>query len=136
LGESRAVLAKVLARCAGKPAPVAWHAAILEARGQAVGSICLQPAPWDARELEVGWHLKRDAWGQGYATEGAALLIAEAFRLLSPARLVCAILPSNLRSQRVAARLGFTRYAENFLHGGLPHDLLEVRAAPAPARPR
>jgi len=134
--ESGAMLAKVLARCRGKPLPVAWHAAMLCATGEVVGSVCLQPAPWDSSELEVGWHLRRDAWEHGYATEAAGALIAEAFRCLSPARLVCAILPSNLRSQRAAARLGFTRYAENFLRGDLPHDLLEVRDIPALAQPR
>jgi RimJ/RimL family protein N-acetyltransferase len=91
-----------------------------------VGSVCLQPAPWDASEIEVGWHLLPEYWGQGYATEAAAALMDEAFLRLEPARLVCSILPDNLRSPRVAARLGFTRYAENFLRAGLPHDLLEV----------
>lgn len=134
--ESRAMLARVLARCAGQPRPVAWHAAILRATGAVVGNVCLQPAPWAATELELGWHLRRDAWGHGYATEAAQTLIAAAFQRLAPTRLVCAILPSNERSQRVAARLGFTRYAQNVLRGDLPHDLLEVRAAEAPPAPQ
>jgi RimJ/RimL family protein N-acetyltransferase len=124
---SRAMLARVIARCAGRPWPVAWHAVTLRESGEVVGNVCLQPAPWDTTELEVGWHFRRSAWGHGYATEAARAVLEKAFEVLAPRRVVCAILPSNARSQRVAARLGFARYASDFPHGGLPHDLLEVR---------
>jgi len=129
--ESRAVLEKVFARCAGRPFPMAWLGAFSRATGVAVGNFMLQPAPWDASEIEVGWHLRRDSWGQGYATEGAAALLRAGFDLLRPARIVCSILPANTRSQQLASRLGFTRYAENVLRADLPHDLLELRAPPA-----
>lgn len=120
---SRALMAKVAARCAGLPWPVAWHGAIEKASGTMVGDVMLQPAPFAPGEIEVGWHFRRDAWGHGYATEAAAALIAEGFACLPNDRLVCAILPDNHRSQRVAARLGFKRTGP-ILHAGLPHDLL------------
>jgi [ribosomal protein S5]-alanine N-acetyltransferase len=144
---SSAVLEKFLARCAGRPWPVAWHAvmervpgdvvgnAMLEparvAAGEAVGNVVLQPAAFAPGDLEVGWHLRRDAWGRGYASEAARALIDEAFARLPIDRLTCAILPDNHRSQRVAARLAFTRVGP-IVHAGLPHDLLEVRR-PRPA---
>lgn len=127
LAGSQAMLERVLARCTGLPAPHGWHAVRLRASGTLVGSVALQPAPWDRGEREVGWHLCHDAWGQGYATEAARALIQAAFARLRVARVVCAILPSNARSQAVARRLGFTRYAQGVLHAGLDHDLFERR---------
>jgi RimJ/RimL family protein N-acetyltransferase len=129
LDASRATLERLLARGVGRPAPVGWHALRLRADGSLVGSVALQPAPWDPAELEVGWHLCHAAWGRGYATEAAEALIQAAFARLHVPRVVCAILPSNARSLAVAARLGFTRYARDVLHGGLPHDVHERRPA-------
>jgi RimJ/RimL family protein N-acetyltransferase len=132
LEESRAILVKVAARCAGLPPPVGWHA-ILEAEGgDIVGNAVLQPATYAPGDLEVGWHLRRDRWGRGYATEACRALVAEAFARLDVPRLTCVILPSNLRSQAVARRLGFRVQAHDVLHAGLPHDLWSLGRESAP----
>lgn len=123
---SRAMLARVHERCAGLPAPVGWHAVIESESAEVVGNVVLQPAPFAPGDLEVGWHLRRDRWGRGYATEAARLLMDRAFASTSIARLVCAILPVNVRSQRVARRLGFALEAGGVLHGGLAHDVWRV----------
>jgi RimJ/RimL family protein N-acetyltransferase len=125
LDSSRALMDRVRARCAGKPWPVAWHGVIERATGTMVGDVILQPAPFAPGEIEVGWHLRRDAWGHGYATEAAAALIAEGFACLPNDRLVCAILPENHRSQRVAARLGFVLVGP-IVHANLPHNLFDL----------
>src|SRR5438552_331988 len=44
-------------------------AAQLKETGQIVGSILLKDLDGQP-EIEVGWHLARHAWGNGYATEG------------------------------------------------------------------
>ena len=51
---------------------------------------------------ELGWALAREQWGHGYATE-AALAVREWLR--AP-RLISLIAADNVRSQRVAERLG------------------------------
>jgi RimJ/RimL family protein N-acetyltransferase len=51
---------------------------------------------------ELGWALLREHWGQGYATE-AATAIRDWF---AASRVISLIAPDNLRSQRVAGRLG------------------------------
>jgi RimJ/RimL family protein N-acetyltransferase len=129
LEASRAMLARVRARCEGLPSPVGWHAIVEATTGEAVGNVLLQPAPFAPGELEVGWHLRRDRWGRGYATEAARMLMARALESPAPARLVCAILPSNDRSRRVAERLGFAREARDVLHGGLLHDVWAIDRA-------
>jgi len=57
-------------------------------------------------ELELGWTLARDAWGRGYATEAALAVRDWAFRELRPPRLISMIFAANVRSQRVAEKIG------------------------------
>ena len=57
---------------------------------------------------ELGWALIRAHWGHGYATEAAAAIRDWAHEYRSIDRLVSLILPDNVRSQRVARRLGAT----------------------------
>jgi RimJ/RimL family protein N-acetyltransferase len=55
---------------------------------------------------ELGWALIRAHWGHGYATEAAAAIRSWAYEFRSIDRLVSLITPDNVRSQRVAERLG------------------------------
>lgn len=57
---------------------------------------------------ELGWALERAHWGNGYATEAAAAIRDWAYESRSINRLVSLISPDNVRSQRVAQRLGAT----------------------------
>jgi RimJ/RimL family protein N-acetyltransferase len=57
---------------------------------------------------ELGWALIRTHWGHGYATEAAAAIRDWAHESRSIGRLVSLISPDNVRSQRVAERLGAT----------------------------
>jgi ribosomal-protein-alanine N-acetyltransferase len=138
LAQSAELLAKFRAR-------LAWRAVVERATGHIggniVGNVVLQRAPWNPDDLEVGWHLARDSWGRGYATEAARAVVEETFAVFPVSRVVAAIHVENERSRRVAERLGFVREGA-FLHGGLPHDLFtRVRprssggsgAPPAPA---
>lgn len=57
--------------------------------------------------LEVGWRLRRDAWGQGYATEAARAALAWAFATGGPAgsEVVSFTAATNERSWAVMRRL-------------------------------
>jgi len=57
---------------------------------------------------ELGWALIRAHWGRGYATEAAAAIRDWAFEYRPIDGLVSLISPDNVRSQRVAERLGAT----------------------------
>jgi len=57
---------------------------------------------------ELGWALLRSHWGHGYATEAVAAIRDWAYRQPGIDRLVSLIPPGNVRSQRVAERLGAT----------------------------
>lgn len=55
---------------------------------------------------ELGWALIQEHWGRGYATEAAAAIRDWAWECRHIDRLVSLIAPDNVRSQRVAERLG------------------------------
>jgi len=58
-------------------------------------------------ETEIGWVLRRDAWGHGYATEAAGACLAWGFSTLPDPYITAMIDPNNLPSIRVALRLSF-----------------------------
>jgi RimJ/RimL family protein N-acetyltransferase len=60
----------------------------------------------DHAQPELGWALIPGHWGKGYATEAAAAIRDWTYESLAVARLVSLIAPDNVRSQRVARRLG------------------------------
>lgn len=79
------------------------------ATGELAGRLGLHyPEGWPDREL--GWALARRFWGRGYALEGCRASLAHAFDDLGWERAISLIHPENLRSKRLAARLGM-RYA-------------------------
>lgn len=84
------------------------------------------PEGWPA--LEVGWALRREAWGKGYATEAGRAALDWAFAALGAEHVVSLIHPANARSIRVAAKLGERREGRYFLNG-VALDVYGVRAA-------
>ena len=80
--------------------------------------------------LELGYHLRRDTWGHGYATEAARACLDLAFSMTDVASVVALIRPGNRPSRRVAARLGAALHGA-VLHAGLPHDLWHVTRSAA-----
>jgi [ribosomal protein S5]-alanine N-acetyltransferase len=64
------------------------------------------------RLYEIGYHLRRDFWGQGLATEAAIACRDWAFAHLNADRLISLIRPENLPSSRVAERTGMTIWKE------------------------
>jgi RimJ/RimL family protein N-acetyltransferase len=68
-------------------------------------------------ETEVGWVLRRDAWGRGYATEAGEACVAWGFANLAAPYLTAMIHPANPRSIRVAERLGFAPRRRDLLQG-------------------
>ena len=63
-------------------------------------------------EIEVGYHILKKYWGQGFATEAARLFIDYAFdRNLTPS-VISIIDKRNIKSQRVAVKNGLVREKE------------------------
>jgi ribosomal-protein-alanine N-acetyltransferase len=66
--------------------------------------ITLQPVE-GADLLEVGYHLRRDQWGHGYASEAARAVRDHAFAVLDALTVVSIVAPANVRSRGVASRI-------------------------------
>jgi RimJ/RimL family protein N-acetyltransferase len=75
----------------------------------------LHPADWP--EPELSYSLTREAWGYGFATEAAGAARDWAFDQPDLARLASFILPQNVRSIRVAQKLGAIRDGTVTLRG-------------------
>src|SRR6266566_5273509 len=73
------------------------------------GALVGRIGPWDPEgwpDFEIGWMLRSEYWGRGYATEAVNRCIAHAFTDLGRSHLSSFILPENTRSIRVAERVG------------------------------
>jgi RimJ/RimL family protein N-acetyltransferase len=64
-------------------------------------------------EVELGYRLRRSAWGKGYATEGSRALIRKGFTELGVQRVVAETMAVNLASRRVMEKAGLT-YVRTF----------------------
>jgi RimJ/RimL family protein N-acetyltransferase len=62
--------------------------------------------------VEIGWRLREDAWGQGYAKEAAIASIDHAFDRLGAGRVVALTFQGNEASWGLMERLGMTRRPE------------------------
>ena len=77
--------------------------------GEVIGDCGLEVMELDdGGETELGYDLRRDMWGRGLATEAAAALARYAFAELRLPRLISMVRPHNVRSARVAEKLGMT----------------------------
>ena len=69
-------------------------------------------------EIEIAYRLARAYWGQGKGTEAATAVRDYARNKLGIDRLICLIEPVNIRSIRVAQKLGMN-YEKNIILQGL-----------------
>ncbi len=108
--------------------PGAWavqgfgmFAVIEKSSNQWVGNIGpWYPEGWPG--TEVGWALRRSAWGKGYAYEAAVAAIDWAFDELGWTEVIHSIDLDNVGSQQLATRLG----ARNRGRGQLPAPFEDV----------
>ena len=71
-----------------------------------------------ADEPELGYRLRRSAWGQGYATEGARALIDAAFEELGARRVVAHTMVAHPASRRVMEKAGMS--VHHYFHAEWP----------------
>ena len=81
-------------------------AVTLQESGELIGGCCLYASGTNG---EIGYTLRRDCWGKGYASEAAAVLLAFGFKELRLHRIYATCRPDNLGSAGVMQKLGMTR---------------------------
>jgi len=92
---------------------VGLWAMVLKATGEMIGDCGIIRQHVENEYLyEIGYHLRRDHWGRGLATEAASACREWGFAHLKVDRLISLIRPENVPSQRVAERNGMTIWKE------------------------
>ena len=86
---------------------------------------------WSGRRvLEIGYHLRRDRWGRGYATEAARACKRYAFEKLGASEVFSIIRDNNFASQAVALRNGMVlrgAFVKRYYNMDMPHLVFSVR---------
>lgn len=62
--------------------------------------------------IDIGWRLKKAAWGKGYATEGAQRCLKYAFEKLGIDRIISICVLANRNSEHVMKKIGMKRIGE------------------------
>lgn len=117
-------------RAATPPASEAWRTARVHKwiaygrdSGKLVGRGGLSRWRFEGHEwLEVGWTVRSDLWGRGYATEIGRAGLAVAFDELAATEVVAFTEPYNRRSRAVMERLGM-RHVRDIIWRGEPFVL-------------
>ena len=74
-----------------------------------VGEIWIEPNQWNVPSFELGWFLDAGFLGKGFATEAANRSLMFLFNNLQAHKVIVITRDTNLRSIKLAERLGFKR---------------------------
>ena len=93
-------------------------ATIHKETGKFIGRCGLTPMNIEGREeIEVGYMLAKEYWGQGLATEAAQAILQYGLEQVGLSRLICVINPANQASSRVAQKIGMTLEIDGDVNG-------------------
>jgi len=71
--------------------------------------------------VEIGWRIKKEDWGNGYATEAAKACLNYGFKILQFDKVYSFTSTINLRSEKVMQEIGMVKAGE-FDHPDIPPD--------------
>lgn len=93
-------------------------ACVLKSSGEVIGFVGLKYLD-DLREVDLGYRLFPEHWGQGFATEASRPTLEYGFARLKLPRILGLVDPENVASVRVLQKLGMT-YVETIEDVGDP----------------
>lgn len=95
--------------------------------GELIGCCGLRPFKAEENSYEIGFHLRKKFWGQGYAFEAATAVIKYFFTVVNGDKLFAGHHPQNMGSKKLLIRLGFQYIGDNFYEPtGLYHPSYEM----------
>jgi RimJ/RimL family protein N-acetyltransferase len=104
---------------------------VLKSNNQLIGDCGLIVQEVDGETLvEIGYHVRRNLWGQGLAPEAARACRDYGFARLPVDRLISLIRPENIPSRRVAEKIGLTLW-KTVLWRDLPHCVYSISRTPS-----
>ncbi|MGQ0775546.1 MAG: GNAT family N-acetyltransferase [Pseudonocardiales bacterium] len=90
-----------------------YWAAVQKRTGAFLGWFHFRPSSGRPEGIELGYRLRRAAWGHGYATEGSHALIRKGFTEFGVQRVVASTMTVNTASRRVLEKVGL-RFVRTF----------------------
>ncbi|RAS63633.1 RimJ/RimL family protein N-acetyltransferase [Lentzea atacamensis] len=124
----RLLLQQWIAEAARLRAPAGRWAIEHTADGQVIGGAILLPLPPGQEDLEVGWQLRPDLWGHGYATETTHALAAWAFDH-DVYEVFAVVRPGNTRASSTVRNNGMHWVGETRKYFGLDLQVFRLRVA-------
>jgi len=109
-------------------APAGRWAIERSADGQLIGGVILLPLPPGGEDLELGWHLRQEDWGQGYATEAGRAVARWAFEQGAD-EIFSVVRVTNSRAAAAARRIGMEWVGETDKYYGLHLQVFRLRNA-------
>ncbi len=92
----------------------------VELHGEAIGFTGFMK-PWFREGVEIGWRIRSECWGQGYAPEAAKACLRHGFDGLGFEEVISFTAASNTNSRRVMDKIGLIRDIQgDFLHPSVP----------------
>jgi RimJ/RimL family protein N-acetyltransferase len=111
-----------------KLATPAGRWAMQDSDGSVIGAVILLPLPPGDNDLEIGWQLRPDVWGQGYATEATHGVAGWAFTQ-DIDEIFAVVRPGNARAAATARRNGMSWVGETDKYYGLTLQVYRLRPA-------
>jgi len=127
----RLVLQQWAAEDARMVTPAGRWAIELAENTQLIGGATLLPLPPDD-EFEIGWQLRPDAWGHGYASEAGLAMARWAFDQ-GIEQVIALVRPANARAEAMMRRIGMQWVGETEKYHNL--RLQQYRLRPADLAP-
>ncbi|WP_370950270.1 GNAT family N-acetyltransferase [Amycolatopsis sp. cg5] len=95
---------------------------------QVIGGAILLPLPPGNDDLEIGWQLRPDSWGNGFAAESTLALAEWAFAH-DVNEIFAVVRPGNIRAAAVLRRVGMQWVGETGKYFGLTLQVFRLRLA-------
>ena len=124
----RLLLQQWIAESARVPAPAGRWAIERNADGQVIGGAHLLPLPPGREDLEVGWQLRPDVWGRGYAAEATHALAGWAFGH-DVYEVFAVVRPGDTRASSAVRKNGMHWVGETGKYFGLDLQVFRLRVA-------
>ena len=92
-----------------------YYATEIKETGEFIGFIGLAYQDFDTDftpNIDIGWRLKKAAWGKGYATEGAKKCLDIGFNQLNLSKIIATCTKNNVNSEKVMQKIGMQKVKE------------------------
>nr|WP_130343711.1 GNAT family N-acetyltransferase [Herbihabitans rhizosphaerae] len=124
----RLLITRWIAECVGLPPPAGRWAIERDEDKRVVGGAVLLRLPPGHEDLEIGWQLHPDVWGNGYASEATYALAGWAFSH-DVDEIFAVVRPDNARAAATVRRNGMLWVGETRKYFDLDLEIYRLRSA-------